>query len=63
MIKSYLKIAWRNLLRNKVFSVINISGLAIGMAAALFIFIWVQNELSYDKSDINKSEIINRFYV
>jgi putative ABC transport system permease protein len=49
MFKNYFKIAWRNLLRNKVFSAINITGLAIGMAAALLISIWVQNELSYDR--------------
>ena len=48
MIKSYLKIALRNLWRNKSFSVINIAGLAIGMAAAILILLWVQNELSYD---------------
>jgi ABC-type antimicrobial peptide transport system permease subunit len=57
MIKNYFKIAWRNLLRNKVFSVINITGLAIGMAAALLIIIWVQNELSYDRFYANESSL------
>jgi ABC-type antimicrobial peptide transport system permease subunit len=57
MIKNYFKIAWRNLLRNKVFSVLNITGLAIGMAAALLIIIWVQNELSYDKFYANESSL------
>ena len=49
MFKNYLKIAIRNLWRNKGFSIINISGLAIGMAAAILISLWVQNELSYDQ--------------
>ncbi|HEY4111913.1 ABC transporter permease [Puia sp.] len=49
MLKNYLKIAIRNLLRNKGFSAINISGLAIGMASALLILLWVHNELSFDR--------------
>src|ERR1700749_4537621 len=49
MFKNYLKIAVRNLLRNKSFSIINISGLAIGMASALLILLWIQNELSFDR--------------
>ena len=48
MVKNFFKIAYRNLLRNKGFSFINISGLAIGMASAMMILLWVQNELSYD---------------
>ena len=49
MLKNYVKIAVRNLLRNKSFSIINISGLAIGMASALLILLWVQNERSIDR--------------
>lgn len=49
MFKNYLKIAVRNLLRNKGFSIVNIAGLAIGMASALLILLWIQNELSYDR--------------
>ncbi len=49
MFKNYFKIAWRNLLRNKAFSVINISGLAVGMASAILIFLWIQNEMSHDR--------------
>ena len=48
MIKSYLKIAWRNLLKHKSFSFINILGLAIGIAACMIIFLYVQNELTFD---------------
>jgi predicted permease len=48
MIGNYLKIAWRNLWINKRVTFINISGLAIGMAAAILITFWVQNELSFD---------------
>jgi putative ABC transport system permease protein len=49
MIKNYLKIAWRNMLNNKVYSALNIVGLATGMAVALLIALWVVNEYSYDK--------------
>ena len=49
MFRNYLKIAFRNLLRNKGFSIINISGLVIGMASAILILLWVQNEVSYDR--------------
>ncbi|MDB4901466.1 MAG: FtsX-like permease family protein [Mucilaginibacter sp.] len=49
MIKNYLKIAWRNIVSNKVYSAINILGLAAGMAVALLIGLWVFNEFSYDK--------------
>jgi putative ABC transport system permease protein len=48
MWKNHLKIAWRNLLRHRTTSLINLSGLTIGMTAAFFIFMWVKNELSYD---------------
>ncbi|RIV17252.1 ABC transporter permease [Fibrisoma montanum] len=48
MLRNYLKVAWRNLLRHKAFSAINIVGLAIGMAACLLILQYVAFELSYD---------------
>jgi len=49
MLKNYLKIAFRNLWKNKSYSLINIMGLAIGMAACFFIFQYVRFELSYDR--------------
>ena len=49
MFKNYLKSAFRNLRRNKGFAFINISGLAVGMSAAMLILLWVQNELSTDR--------------
>ncbi|WP_405384458.1 ABC transporter permease [Maribacter sp. LLG6340-A2] len=49
MFKNYLKIAWRNLTKNKGYSIINIGGLAIGMACFLMILMFINNELSYDK--------------
>jgi ABC-type antimicrobial peptide transport system permease subunit len=57
MIKNYLKIAWRNLLRNKFFSTINILGLALGMACSVLILLWVQNELSIDSFHANDSRL------
>ncbi|MDH5704718.1 MAG: ABC transporter permease, partial [Candidatus Aminicenantes bacterium] len=49
MIKNYLKIALRNIKRQKVYSFINIIGLAVGIACCLFIALWVFDELSFDK--------------
>jgi ABC-type antimicrobial peptide transport system permease subunit len=49
MIKNYFKTAWRNLIRNKVFSGLNILGLATGMAVALLIGLWVHDQSSYDR--------------
>jgi len=49
MFKNHLTTAWRNLRGNKVFSLLNILGLAAGMAVALLIGIWVYNEYTYDK--------------
>lgn len=49
MIKNYFKTAWRNLLHNKTFSLINISGLALGMTCSLLILLWVKEELGMDK--------------
>ena len=54
MIKNFFKIAFRNLLRNKGFSMINIAGLTVGMASAMLILLWIQNEVSYDKFHKNK---------
>lgn len=57
MIKNYLKIAFRNLIRHKGFSTINILGLAIGMACSIVILLWVTDELSYDKFHKNAATI------
>ena len=48
MLRNYFKVAYRNLLKNKVFSLVNVFGLAIGMSACFFIFLYVHFELSYD---------------
>ncbi|HEX3385100.1 MAG TPA: ABC transporter permease, partial [Mucilaginibacter sp.] len=57
MIKNYLKVAWRNLFRNKFFSAINILGLALGIACSILILLWVQNELSVDGYHVNGKNI------
>ena len=49
MFRNYFKIAWRNLVRNKVYSAINIGGLAVGMAVAMLIGLWLRDELSFNK--------------
>lgn len=48
MLKNYIKTAWRNLLKNKFYSAINIAGLTLGLAIGILILIWVQDELSFD---------------
>src|ERR1041385_257714 len=57
MIRNYLKIAWRNLLKNKASSVINIGGLAVGMAVAMLIGLWIYGEQSFDKYHKNYDKI------
>jgi len=59
VLTNYFKIAFRNLWRNKGFSAINILGLAIGMASAILILLWIQNEVSYDQFHEKKDRIYN----
>jgi len=49
MIKNYLKVAWRNLLKNKAHTFINITGLSVGMAVAMLIGLWIWDEISFNK--------------
>ena len=57
MFKNYFKIAWRNLKKSKLYSFINVGGLAIGMAVAMIIGLWVWDELSFDKFHKNYDRI------
>jgi putative ABC transport system permease protein len=57
MFKNYLKTAWRNLKKNKITSFINLFGLSVGMTAAVFIFLWVQNEISYNDYHPGKENV------
>ncbi|MFC1556236.1 ABC transporter permease, partial [candidate division KSB1 bacterium] len=57
MFNNHLKTAIRNISRNKVFSFINISGLAVGLTCFILILLWVQHELSYDRFHENANEI------
>lgn len=57
MIRNYFKIAWRSLWKNKGYSAINIFGLTIGLSASIFIFLWVVDELSFDKFHSNSNRI------
>ena len=57
MIKNYIKIAGRNLTRNKGFAITNLLGLTIGITCTIFIFLWVNDELTYDKFNINHDTI------
>ncbi len=57
MLKNFLKVAFRNFRKNKGFSFINITGLAIGMASAILILLWIYNEVSYENFHVNKDRI------
>ena len=64
MFKNYFKIAWRNLVKNKIYSFINIGGLAVGMAVAILIGLWVYDEVTFDKSHQNYESIaqVRRYF-
>ncbi len=57
MIKNYFKIAWRNLIKNKVYSTINILGLATGMAVAMLIALWIWDEVTFDEYHTNHHQL------
>jgi putative ABC transport system permease protein len=57
VIKNFIKIAWRNMIKHKGYSLINITGLAIGMACCILISIWVLDELSYDRFHENSDRL------
>src|SRR5688572_405732 len=59
MLKNYLKISWRNLVQNKVYSFINITGLAIGLAVCMLIILFLGHEYSYDKFHKNAGRIFS----
>jgi putative ABC transport system permease protein len=59
MIKNYIKVAWRNILKNKGIFSINIVGLALGIASCLIITLFVVDELSYDRYNERADEIVN----
>ena len=66
MFKNYLKIAWRNLLRNKSFSLLNILGLSIGLAVTALILLWVNYEMGFNQFHDNKDriyEVYNKYPV
>jgi len=62
MIKHYVTVAFRNLVRSKSFAVINVSGLALGLACSLLIYLWVKDELSVDKFH-TKDNLLYRVYI
>src|SRR5882724_11421086 len=57
MLKNYFKIAWRNITRNKVFSVIKIAGLSIGLTVCVLILLFTKDEISYDRFHANKDHL------
>lgn len=58
MFKNYFKIAWRSLTKNKAHSFINIAGLAVGMAVAIMIGLWIYDELSFEKNNEHYDNIV-----
>ena len=61
MFKTNLKIAWRNLIKDKQFTLLNILGLSAGLACVLLIFLWVSDEMSYDKFFANDDRVYKLF--
>lgn len=61
MIRNFFVIAWRNITKNKIFSFINIAGLGIGMACTIMIFLWVQYEKSWNKTQKNYDQVFEGF--
>ena len=57
MIRSYIKIAWRSLKTNRLFSIVNIVGLSIGLASTLVLFLFILQERSFDNMYVNKDQI------
>src|SRR4249919_1505450 len=57
MLKIYLKIAWRNLIKDRQFALLNIIGLSAGLACTLLIYLWVSDDLSFDKFHEKESQL------
>lgn len=57
MIRNYIKIAWRNLLKNKTFSIINLAGLSIGLVCFLLISLYIFDELTFNRQHKNADAI------
>ncbi|WP_225309635.1 ABC transporter permease [Larkinella humicola] len=57
MIRNYFKTAWRNLLKNRFYSLINMTGLTVGLAVGMLILLWVQDELSFDRFHTKADQI------
>lgn len=62
MIRSYIKVALRNIITHKAYSFINIAGLAVGLTCCILILLWVQDELSYDRYHENANHIYRMTY-
>jgi putative ABC transport system permease protein len=57
MFRNYFKTAWRNLVKNKFYSVVNIAGLSVGLCIGMIILLWVQDEYSFDSFHTNSNNI------
>src|SRR5665647_525722 len=57
MLKNYLKVAFRNLMKHRGYTIINITGLTLGMLCCLLIMLWVQDELSFDRFHKNSDRL------
>jgi len=57
MLRNYFRIAWRNLWKNRTFTILNLGGLTISLAACLIIFLWASDEINYDKAAANGDRV------
>ncbi|MDT0606359.1 ABC transporter permease [Croceitalea rosinachiae] len=62
MLKNYLKVGFRNIMRNRTFSAINLLGLVLGMVCFLFIFLWIEDERKIDNFHSNNEHLYNVYY-
>jgi uncharacterized membrane protein YdjX (TVP38/TMEM64 family) len=63
MLQNYLKIAWRNVMSNKVFSFINMLGLTLGITCCMFIFLWVKDEWAVDNFHKNVNNLYTVYQI
>ena len=57
MLRNFIKIAWRSLVKNRTFSIINITGLSLSVAFCLLLFFYIRNEQSYDGFAVKKDRL------
>jgi len=63
MLKNYFKIAWRNLWKNRTFTLLNLGGLTVSLATCLIIYFWASDELNYDTAGKNSDRVFRVAFI